>query len=401
MARNPIPPVTHTDIRLKVLGVGGAGGNAVSQIAGTLAGIEMIAINTDLQALNGITGLEKLPIGSAVTRGLGAGGDAETGARATQQDAERLEAVVHNTNIIFLVTGLGGGTGTGASPVIARIAKEQGAMVLAFAALPFAFEGDRRRQQALTGLDQLRAQTDAVICIPNDKLQKLTGEDATAIDVFRHGNEIIATGVQAIWQLLSRKGLINLDFADVRNALGGKHGDGIFSFGDATGANKSRDAIKALMDNPLLDGGETLAKAEGVLVSVLGGPEMTVSDVQRAVEPISRLTTRAQVIFGAAVDENYQDRISVTVLATTNLQPRRAPQPVAGRAAIGRTSPLRAPTPGTPKTAAKKEVPQAKQETLPLEGVTRGRFDKSEPTLHDGQDLDVPTYLRRGVSLKR
>jgi cell division protein FtsZ len=401
MARKPTPMATPTDIRLKVLGIGGAGGNAVTQIAGTLADVEMIAVNTDLQALNGISGADRFPIGSAVTHGLGAGGDIETGARAAQQDAERLEALVHNTNIVFLLTGLGGGTGTGASPVIARIAKEQGAMVLAFAALPFAFEGERRRQQALAGLEQLRAQADAVICIPNDKLQKLTGDNATAIDVFRRGNDIIATGVQAIWQLLSRKGLINLDFADVRTALGGKHSDGIFSFGEGTGAERSREAIKALMDSPLLDGSETLAKAETVLVSILGGPEMSVVDVQHVVEPISRAAARAQVIMGAATDENYRDRLSVTVIATAQLLPRRGPQPVLGRTPVNRAGPLRPAVPTRAKEPAKKESTQPKQESLPLEGVTRGRFDKSEPTLYDGQDLDVPTYIRRGVSLKR
>jgi cell division protein FtsZ len=397
MARKPIPSTPPPDLRLKILGIGGAGGNAVAQIAGTLTGVETIAINPDLQALASVTGTEKLQIGSSVTHGLGAGGEVEVGARAAQQDTERLEAVLHNTNLVFLVAGLGGGTGTGASPVIARIAKEQGAMVLAFVAMPFGFEGERRRQQAQAGLEQLRAQADAVICIPNDKLQRLAGDDATAVDVFRAGNDIIATGVRAIWQLLSRKGLINLDFADVRTALGGRHGDGIFSFGEG---KTSEEAVAALLKNPLLDGGEILARADAVLVSVLGGADMTVADVQRAVEPISRLANRAQVIMGAAIDETHRDRLSVTIIASANVTPRRVAQTPGGRATIGRPG---APRPAAAPSAvpAKKEVPQAKQESLPLEGITRGRFDKSEPTLHNGEDLDVPTFIRRGVSLKR
>jgi len=393
-----------TDIHFKILGIGGAGGNAIAQIAGNpgaLTGVELITVNTDLQVLTGIAGVERLQIGSSVTHGLGAGGDVETGARAAQQDTERLEAVLQNSQIVFLVVGLGGGTGTGAAPVVARIAKEQGALVLAFAALPFAFEGERRRQQALAGLEQLRAQADAVICVPNDKLLKVAGENASALEVFQRGNDIIATGVCAIWQLLSRKGLINLDFADLRNSLGNKHADGLFSFGEGTGPERSRDAVKALMDSPLLDGNETLAKAEGVLVSVLGGSDMTVADVQRGVEPISRVASRAQVIMGAAIDENYRDRISVTVIAAAHVIPRRVSQPITGRTPVNRTSPPRAPIPAATKEPAKKESAQPKQESLPLEGVTRGRFDKSEPTLYDGQDLDVPTYIRRGVSLKR
>ena len=174
---------TPARTRLKVFGVGGAGCNAVGQIASAiagdaqhpLAGIELVAVNTDLQALSGITGAEKMQIGSAITHGLGTGGDVELGLRAAQQDAERLEAAAQNTGIVFIVAGLGGGTGTGAAPVVAKAAKEQGALVLAFVMQPFAFEGVGRRQKALAGLDQLKAQADAVICIPNDKLFKVAG----------------------------------------------------------------------------------------------------------------------------------------------------------------------------------------------------------------------------------
>ena len=399
--------------RLKVFGVGGAGCNAVGQIASAiagqadhpLAGIELVAVNTDLQALAGITGAEHVQIGSAITRGLGAGGDVELGLRAAQQSSERLEAIAQNTGLVFVVAGMGGGTGTGAAPIVARVAKEQGALVVAFALLPFGFEGDRRRQQALAGLEQLKAQADAVICIPNDKLFKVAGENAQALDAFQRGNDLIATGVQAFWQLLSRKGLINVDFADLRAALGTKHSDGIFSFGTATGSEKVRDAGKALMENPLLDGGEILGKADAVLVSVLGGPDLTLADVQRAVEPISRLASHARITMGAAIEEAHRDRLTITVIATANLLPRRVAQPVASRPVIGRPiaprpMPLSAPVPVESKSpTGKKESP--KQESLPLEGISRGRFEKSEPTLYNGEDLDVPTYIRRGISLKK
>ena len=396
-------------VRLKLIGVGGAGGNAVGQIAGALAGnaahplagIDLIAINTDLQALNGLTGPEKMQIGSAVTRGLGAGGDVELGLRAAQQDTERLEAVAQNADIVFVVAGLGGGTGTGASPVVARVAKEQGALVLGFAMLPFSFEGERRRQQALAGLEQFKAQADAVICIPNDKLVKVAGESVSAIDAFQRSNDLVATGVQALWQLLSRRGLINLDFADLRRALGTKHSEGIFSFGTGTGQEKSRDAVKALFENPLLDGGETLGKAEAVLVSVLGGPDLTLADVQRAVEPISRAASRAHVTMGAAIDEVHRDRLTVTVIATTNLLPRRVSAPVPPRQPMIRPPiPVAAPASAEAKPVIGKKPTQPKQESLPFEKVSRGRFEKSEPTLYNGEDLDVPTYLRRGIRLK-
>ena len=283
-------------IRLKILGVGGAGGHTVGQIAENRAqgnhpldGVDLVAINTDLQALGEINGAEKMHIGAAVTHGLGAGGEPEVGTRAAQNDAEKIEALVQGADVVFVMAGLGGGTGTGASPTIAKVAKEAGALVLAFVALPFSFEGDRRKQQALAGLEQLKTQADAVICIPNDKLFRIAGADASVVDAFKRADENFILGVQAVWQLLSRKGLINLDFADLRATLGSKHCDGLFSYGHAEGANRARDAVKALLENPLLDGGDILGKAEGVLVSILGGPDLTLADVQKTVEPISRL----------------------------------------------------------------------------------------------------------------
>ena len=422
-------------IRLKIFGVGGAGGHTVSQIAEarsrgnhTLEGVDLVAINTDLQALYEINGAEKLQIGAAVTHGLGAGGEPEIGARAAQNDAERIEALAQGANVVFIAAGLGGGTSTGASPIIARIAKEQGALVLAFVALPFSFEGERRKQQALSGMEQLKAQADAVICIPNDKMFRIAGADSSVVDAFRRADENFILGVQAVWQLLSRKGLINLDFADLRATLGSKHCDGLFSFGQGVGANKAREAVKALLENPLLDGGDVLAKAEGVLVSVLGGPDLTLADVQKTVEPISRLANRAHIIMGAAIDEVYRGKLAVTVIAAANILPRRVvAQPAAtkpltfprpGDAALSRnprTSPTpipSSPTSPTPKPVAeeaprpepatvRKSSAKPKQETLPLEGVSRGRFDKSEPTLYNGEDLDVPTFIRRGISVKR
>ncbi|HUK81147.1 MAG TPA: cell division protein FtsZ [Verrucomicrobiae bacterium] len=399
--------------RAKIFGVGGAGCNALPHIArASLTGVELIAVNTDSQALAGMTVAEKLQIGSVVTHGLGAGGDCEVGARAALQDAERLEAAMHGADIVFISAGLGGGTGGGASPVLARLAKSQGALVLAIVTTPFSFEGERRRQQAHTSLEQLKAQADAVICIPNDKLFKLVGESASAVEAFKRGDEVVATGVQAIWQLLAHKGLVNLDFADLRSILGSKHCEGILGHGEGKGAEKARDAVKSLMDSPLFDN-EALGRADGVLVSILGGPDLTLTDVQKTVEPFSRAASRAHIIMGAAVDEAFRGRLAVTAIVAANVVPKRAiPSPLNRPAVVRQPVPAH-PNPAPvaavkpvpqavePATAPKKKATQPKQETLPLEGVTRGRFDKSEPTLYDGEDLDVPTYLRRGVSLKR
>lgn len=404
-------------IRLKIFGVGGAGGNIVQRLAAgrdgeqaLLDGIELAAVNTDAQALEMMAGVEKIAIGTGVTHGLSAGGDVEVGLRAAQQDIERLAAAAQGMDVVFIAAGLGGGTGTGASPVVARAAKEQGALVLAFVALPFTFEGDRRRQQALVGLDQLKLQADAVIAIPNDKLFKLVGEQASVVEAFRQSDEIVISGVRAVWQLLARKGLINLDFGDLRATLGAKHSEGIFSHGAGRSADKAKDAVKALLEHPLFDGGEALAKADGVLVSILGGPDLTLADVQRAVEPISKHASRAHVIMGAAIDEAYRGQLSVTVIAAvpavrkpvTTARPGFAPRPgvlpvVRAAPAAAVAQPVATAEPVTPK----RKPAKPKQETFQLEGVTKGRFEKGEPTVYDGENLDIPTYLRQGVRLSR
>jgi len=388
--------------RLKLIGVGGAGGNCIQQVAatagaldgarGAAGGVQLLAVNTDLQALDAIVGADKLQIGATVTRGLGTGGDPDLGAAAAQHDVEQLEAAIQHADVVFVTAGLGGGTGTGASPIIAKLAKEQSALVLAFVMLPFAFEGPRRRSQAEAGLEQLKAHADAVICIPNDRLTRIVGENAPVTEAFKRGNEIVANGVRAVWQLLSRKGLINLDFADLRATLGGKHGEGVFSHAEATGPDRLRDAMKMLMDNPLFDGNDTLARADGVLVSILGGPDLTLADVQRAVEPISRVAQRAHVIMGAAIDDTFADRLAVTVIAANSVVAKRIAPGAAVRAPARPQAQAAAPTIGDGKP---------KQETLPLEGVSRGKFGGGEPTIYEGEDLDYPTFLRRGVSLKR
>jgi cell division protein FtsZ len=393
VTRKSAPTGDTNRFRLKLVGVGGAGGNAVHAIAAnqaTLTGVELVAINTDRQALDAVAHAERVQIGNALTHGLGAGGDPEIGARAAQLDAERLEAALQNADVVFLTAGLGGGTGTGASPLIARLAKEQGALVLAFVAMPFAFEGKRRTEQAEAGLEKLKAAADAVICIHNDRLFKVLGADAPATAAFARCNEIIASGVQAVWQLLARQGLINLDFADLRATLGARHAEGLFSHGEATGPDRARDALQQLLENPLFDANETLVRAEGVLVSILGGPDLTLADVQRIVEPISRLAQRAQVIMGAAIDDQYRDRLAVTVIASTGKRAVAARTPVpttAGKAV--------SPAP----VAGKEPLGAPKQEDLPLQPISRGRFADGEPTLVNGEDLDVPTFIRRGVRI--
>jgi cell division protein FtsZ len=411
--------------RLKVFGIGGAGCNIVTHIASMLASkdtsfdpVDLVAVNTDAQALQDVTGIEKLPIGATVLRGLSAGGDPEMGMRAAQEQTERIEAMAQHTDILFIAAGMGGGTGGGAAPVVARLAKGQGALVLGFAVMPFGFEGERKRQQALMCLEQFRGQADAVIVFPNDKLLKLAGENASMPEAFACGNEMVGVAVRSIWQLLARKGLINLDFGDLRGTLAGRHGDCCFSHGEAEGGEAGRRAAEAALKHPLLDGGDVLTKAESLLVSISGGSSLVLGDVQKIMEPISRQAPQAKVVMGATIDESAADKVSVIIIAATGHSTRRAvelrttikpynaaptpkqSEPVGQSLAAELTTPEAAPEPATAaKTKSKKVIP--KQESLPFESVSKGRFEKTEPTLCNGEDLDVPTFIRRGVSLRK
>ncbi|MCS7048099.1 MAG: cell division FtsZ family protein [Verrucomicrobiae bacterium] len=395
--------------RMKMIGVGDAGGQVVEHIlrAGWLPGVEGVVFNTDAVGLGRMQLGERLALGRSLTRGLGTGGDMELGRRAAVHDADEVKAVVADVALVFLMVGLGGGTGGGAGPEIARMARDCGAMVLGMATLPFSFEGERRRQQAAQQLEMLRQHADAVVVIPNDKLLKLVGDDATALEAFRKCDEVMAIGARAVWQLLARPALIHLDFAALRNALGGQHGEGVVVFGEATGADRATQAVEALLANPLMENGQILGRSERVLVSVCGGKDLTLGEVQKCASAVKRIAPRAQIELGAAVDEDYGKKLSVTIVASTAV-PARKPTPVPVPVAVttGEAQPTVRPAErsaaGTVPGAAAREVSaksRPKQGELPLEKRSSGRFENSEPTLWEGENLDVPTYVRKGVAL--
>lgn len=397
-------------LRMKLIGVGDAGGHMAQHIVRTrwVPGVDTVVFNTDAVALERVKVEERIQLGRALTRGVSTGGDAELGRRAAMQDAEDVKRTLDGVALVFLIVGLGGGTGGGAAPEIARMARECGALVLGMVTLPFSFEGERRRQQAVQQLDALRQAADAVVVIPNDKLLKLVGEDTPAVEAFRKCDEIMAIGVRAVWQLLARPGLIHLDFAALRNALGGRHAEGVVVYGEAAGADRVNRAVEQMLANPLMENGQILSRSERVLVSVCGGTDLTLGDVQKCATAVKRIAPRAQIELGAAVDEGYGDKLSVTVVACTTVVPRKptpVPVPVATTVAEKTPSARPAEKPATTSAgfaAGGRELPaknRLKQGELPLERCTSGRFENSEPTLWDGENLDVPTYVRKGVSL--
>src|SRR5438128_8457065 len=311
---------------LKVFGVGGSGCNAVEHITrqraaqSEFADVQLMAVNTDLQSLLDLSVECVMPLGATRTRGLGAGGDPELGRTAAEEDAEQLRQLCSGAEVVVILTGLGGGTGTGAGPVLARVAKEAGALVLAMATLPFECEGARRQRQAQEGLEQLKEAADAVLCLPNQRALKLIDDNTSLIETFKITNDLLAQGLRGIWRLLGRAGIINVDFADLCAVVRGQHAESSFACAEAGGEHRAREVVEKLLASPLLEGGTVLSEAESVLVSIVAGSDLTMAEVNRVMSQINRACENAHIIMGAAVEADFGDRLSVTVIATRRSQ---------------------------------------------------------------------------------
>jgi cell division protein FtsZ len=385
---------------IKVLGVGGAGCNAARHFARlNLRDVPCALLNTDAAALAQATSETKVLLGFKSMRGLGAGGDPERGRLAAEEDRDQIRALCEGADLIFLIAGLGGGTGTGAGPVIARIAKESGALVLGMVILPFDCEGSRRQRQAQMGLQEFKRASDGVICLPNQKLLQFVDDKTSLPEAFAIGNDWVAQGVRGIWRMLSQPGLINVDFADLCGVLRDRHAEGSLATAEAQGENRATEVINKLLAHPLIENGQGLAETAGALVSIAAA-NLTMSEVTRIMEQITRHCEHAHVIMGACIDETFGDRLSVTLVASrrenaTVEEPAPGPRVDLRNGARVATAPLVQ----LPNGRTRKSSPRMRQTQLPLEIISKGRFEKSEPTLHQGQDLDVPTYIRRGVAL--
>lgn len=302
---------------IKVVGVGGSGGNAVNtMISFGLEGVEFIVANTDAQALNASAASLKLPIGQSVTRGLGAGADPDKGRKAALEDANRIKECLSGTDMVFITAGLGGGTGTGAAPVIAQIAREEGALTVGVVTKPFAFEGRQRARRAELGLQMLSEHVDTLITIPNQKLLSLDNDgDLSFIDAFRKADEVLYQAVKGISDLIQISGIINVDFADVKTIMSNM-GRAIMGTGCAKGQGRARLAAEMAITSPLLDN-ISVEGAMGVLVNVVGGADLKMKEIDEAMSLIyEQAHEDANIIFGASVDETMGETIKVTVIAT-------------------------------------------------------------------------------------
>jgi cell division protein FtsZ len=362
-------PEVENFARIKVLGVGGGGSNAVNRmIEEGLRGVEFTAINTDAQALMLADAPNRVRIGDKLTKGLGSGGDSAIGAKAAEESNDELYEAIGGADMVFITAGMGGGTGTGGSPVIARIAKETGALTIGVVTKPFTFEGSRRREAAEEGIAKMKEHVDTLIAIPNDRLLEIVDRRASIQDAFRVADDVLRQGIQGISELITVPGLINLDFADVRSIMAAG-GAALMAIGHGEGENKASEAAEEAIASSLLD--VTIDGARGILFNVTGGPDMSLFEVNEAAEIIRKTAhPDVNIIFGAVIDESMTDKIRITVIATGfDAQTQHRPALLQSVAAAT----------ARPKAVAPRAVPAPDFPTRTL----------------DSENLDIPAFLRR------
>lgn len=417
-------PTATPPLKLRLIGVGGGGSNAVDRLrAENLSGLTISVVNTDQRALQACEVEDKLLIGTGLTRGLGAGGDPELGRDAAEADRARIAALVKETDVVFLVSALGGGTGSGASPLVAELAAEAGALVIAFVTIPFSFEGGRRLKQAEESLRTLRPWCDAVIPLPNDLLLQEAAEQETMLASFARADAWIGRGVRAVWGILAHTGIINLDFSALRQTFRSRGGKTLFGFGEGQGDAAVAGAMESLRLCPLLQTPELSRKADRLLVNLTGGTDLTLPRVNEVMTAIADQFGRdCHISMGTVVDPAMTGRLQITVIGSCEVGGRALPprRPATGRTSKVESAPAATPMRPTAESpaAAEPEKPKAKSKagafgkaTEPAaapvdqnefgfgEVESRGHFEKTDRNLFDGQDLDVPTYLRKGIKV--
>jgi len=378
--------------RIKVVGIGGGGGNAVNRMIETgIEGVDFISVNTDLQSLNQNKAKNKVQIGNQLTKGLGSGGRPDIGKQAALEDTEKLINVLEGSDMVFLTTGLGGGTGTGATPILANLASEiDDILAIAIVTLPFDFEGKVRAKQALDGLQELKSSVDTVISIPNERLLETVNLDTSIQDAFKMADDILRQAVQGISDLVTRPGLINLDFADVKSIMKGM-GMAFMGTGMASGENRTADAAQKAISSPLLVD-TSIQGAHGVLINITGGKDLTLHEVTKASQLIHTLAhPEANIIFGTVIEEDLKEMVKVTVIATGFEAQQEREMPLQDNL-----------TPPPPETHPPFQI---KTETPPYEFDPQGSdvLWKKSPWEKKYEPYETPTFMRRNkqVSLKK
>ena len=372
-----IKPSAGQPARIKVIGVGGGGGNALSSMIseGGIAGVEFVSVNTDAQALLHNKAAIKVQIGEQVTKGLGSGGNPEIGRQAAEESRERLKEEISGSDMVFITCGEGGGTGTGASPIVAEIAKESGALTIAVVTRPFDFEGSRRKFAADDGIMKLKEKVDTLIVVPNQRILQVVDRKTPVLDAFKKIDSVLHQGVKGVAELITVPGLINVDFADVRTIMSNA-GTAIMGVGTGSGDKRALAAIKMAISSPLLD--TSIEGARGVLFNVMGGPDLTMAEIDEAASLITKsVDPDADIIFGAVIDEQMMDQIKVTLVATKFDEQR-----------IKLFNFKKTPEYTEPKYEEKKEA-------IEKEVDEKVDLSSSDDMMDDSNEFDIPAFLRK------
>lgn len=375
--------------KIKVIGVGGAGGNAVNNmIDSNLQGVRFISANTDAQALDRSKAELKIQIGQQLTEGLGAGANPQTGREAALENLDQLKSILQDSHMVFITAGFGGGTGTGAAPVIAQVCKELGILTVAVVSKPFSFEGRKRMRQAEEGINQLKEVADTVITIPNDRLRGLASKNARMVDMFKKADEILLHSVKGISDLIMIPGLVNLDFADVKTTMS-KAGLAIMGIGIASGENRAVEAAERAISHPLLED-ISVAGAQGVLMNITSTSDITLEEMTEASDRIyQEVGDDAEIIWGQTIDDSLEDEIRVTVIAT-GIGSKKNPKmerPTRGK--------VRDITPEDLQVAGTLEEPAFIRQKEAVGESSGATYRGYKGLVIDSDDLDVPTFLRR------
>ncbi len=372
-----VKPKAGQPAKIKVIGIGGGGGNAINSMIkdGGIEGVDFVAINTDAQALLNNKAMIKIQIGEQLTKGLGSGGDPEIGVQAAEESRERIKEEITGTDMIFITCGEGGGTGTGAAPIVAEIAKEVGALTIAVVTKPFEFEGTKRKLNAEEGIEKLKDKVDTLIVVPNQRVLQIIDKKTSILEAFEKINSVLYQGVKGIAELITTPGLINVDFADVKSIMKDA-GTALLGMGIGTGDKRALAAIKQAISSPLLD--ISIEGEQGILFNIVGGPDLTMAEVDEAASIIAKtVDPNADIIFGAVIDEKMMDQIKVTLIATKFQGPK--------------VKPFRLLT-DLKKKEEEKKITQAEGEFIDKEEELEP--EREEEFLEESE-FDIPAFLRK------
>ncbi|MFC1497810.1 cell division protein FtsZ [Verrucomicrobiota bacterium] len=384
---------------LSILGLGGGGCRIIHRLAADCGDNSpaIISVDTDADSLASYRAAIKLQIGASHTNGLGAGGDVNLGRLAAESDLEMIQELFKDTKLMFLVVALGGGTGTGAASVVLNAARDVGAVTLCFATLPFEFEGRQQKESADQAVAELRAASDALITIPNDKLFELAGKTKVA-EAFQTTDEVLSTGIGSIYKLITRPGFINIDLAHLKNAIQNSGGVCSFGYGEGIGGDGAKTAVASLCGSSLTEEGQVISRARSLLVSIIGGPDLAMQDVGVIMEFIKKKAPEnCNISMGTVIDDGWSDRVTVAIIASDQRVSEPAP-------AVVPEFPLAVEEKTLPEQLAggkKKKKSRELQAKLRLEPSGKGRFKNIEPTILDGEDMDIPAFVRRGIVIEK